>query len=122
MTGTAMNGTAMTGAVLSGTAVNGAAMTGRAPISRIAAVGAQDRVAVTGVILSATTEIIGTSPALRCVLADGSGEIDLLFLGWSAIAGLEPARRCTARGRACAWGGRLVIWNPRYQLEATERR
>ena len=75
-------------------------------------------VTVTGVVQSAKTEIIGTSPALRCALDDGYGEIDLLFLGWSDITGLEPGRRCTARGRVCAWGDRLVIWNPRYQIQA----
>jgi hypothetical protein len=93
-------------------------MSSRDPVvTRIAAVRAQCRVAVSGVVRSATPETIGSSPALRCVLADNSGEADLLFLGHAAVAGLEPGCRCTAQGRACAYQGRLVIWNPRYQLE-----
>jgi CheY-like chemotaxis protein len=86
-------------------------------VTRIAAVRLRSRVTVTGVIRSAAAETIGTGPALRCVLADGSGQIDLLFLGRATLTGLEPGRRCTATGRACLHEGRLVIWNPRYELE-----
>jgi CheY-like chemotaxis protein len=90
---------------------------GEPTVTRIAAVRLRSRVTVTGVIRSAAAETIGTGPALRCVLADGSGQIDLLFLGREALAGLEHGRRCTATGRACLYEGRLVIWNPRYELE-----
>lgn len=115
----------MTGTVLNRTMLDDAKVNGRAGAAAttpIAAVRPRDRVAVTGVIRSATAETIGTSPALRCVLADRSGEIDLLFLGRPAIAGLEPGRRCTARGRTSAVEGRLVIWNPRYEMAANGRR
>jgi len=85
--------------------------------TRIALVRIQSRVTVTGVIRSVATEAIGSSPAVRCVLADGSGQIDLLFLGLESLTGLVRGRRCTATGRACVHRGRLVIWNPRYELE-----
>ncbi|HEX6452942.1 MAG TPA: response regulator [Trebonia sp.] len=90
---------------------------GEPAVTRIAAVHLRSRVTVTGVIRLAAAETIGTGPALRCVLADGSGQIDLLFLGREALTGLEPGRRCTVTGRACLYEGRLVIWNPRYELE-----
>ena len=64
-----------------------------------------------------STESIAASPAVRCVLADGSGQIDMLFLGRESVAGLVPGRRCTATGRVCVHRGRLVIWNPGYELE-----
>ena len=89
----------------------------RPPTTRIAAVRAQSRVTVTGVIRSVATQAIGPSPAVSCVLADGSGQLDLLFLGVRSVTGLVPGRRCTATGRACLHRGRLVIWNPRYQLD-----
>jgi len=85
--------------------------------SRIATVRVQSRVTVTGVIRSVSTESIAASPAVRCVLADGSGQIDMLFLGRERVAGLVPGRRCTATGRACVHRGRMVIWNPGYELE-----
>jgi CheY-like chemotaxis protein len=85
--------------------------------SRIATVRVQSRVTVTGVIRSVSTESIAGSPAVRCVLADGSGQIDMLFLGRESVAGLVPGRRCTAIGRACVHRGRMVIWNPGYELE-----
>ncbi|HEY6492901.1 MAG TPA: hypothetical protein VIZ43_06475, partial [Trebonia sp.] len=59
-------------------------------------------------------------PAVRCVLADDSGRIDLIFLGRRSIAGLAPGRRCTVTGRAAVRRRRLVIWNPRYELEPPE--
>jgi CheY-like chemotaxis protein len=85
--------------------------------SRIATVRVQSRVTVTGVIRSVSKESIAGSPAVRCVLADGSGQIDMLFLGRESVAGLVPGRRCTAIGRACVHRGRMVIWNPGYELE-----
>jgi CheY-like chemotaxis protein len=85
--------------------------------SRIATVRVQSRVTVTGVIRSVSTESIAATPAVRCVLADGSGQIDLLFLGRESVAGLVPGRRCAATGRACVHRGRMVLWNPAYELE-----
>jgi RecG-like helicase len=87
--------------------------------SRIATVRVQSRVTVTGVIRSVSTESIAASASVRCVLADGSGQIDMLFLGRESVAGLVPGRRCTVIGRACVHRGRMVIWNPGYELEPT---
>jgi hypothetical protein len=85
--------------------------------TEIAVVRPRQRVTVTGTVCSTAAETIGTSPTLRCGIADGSGQIDLIFLGQQRIAGLTPGRRCTAEGMACVYRGDLVIWNPRYTLE-----
>jgi RecG-like helicase len=90
---------------------------GRPQLSRIATVRVQSRVTVAGVIRSVSTESIAASPAVRCVLADGSGQIDMLFLGRESVAGLASGRRCTATGRVCVHRGHMVIWNPAYELE-----
>ncbi len=76
----------------------------------------QHRVAVRGVISSAAALTIGGGPAYRCVLTDGTGELDLLFLGRTAVRGLTDGAGCTAEGIAARRGGRLVVWNPRYWL------
>jgi hypothetical protein len=55
-------------------------------------------------------------PACRYALADGTGELDLIFLGRVEVRGLEKGRGCTAAGMAATWDGRIVLWNPRYQL------
>jgi two-component system, OmpR family, sensor histidine kinase KdpD len=78
----------------------------------------QDRVRVTGTIISAQVTAVGSSSAYRCVLADGTGELDLLFLGRAAIAGLTVGTRCSIEGVVTARGGGLAVWNPRYQVES----
>jgi len=77
----------------------------------------RDRVRVTGTIISAQTTAIGSSLAYRCVLAGGAGELDLLFLGRAAIAGLAPGIRCSIEGVVTERGGRLAVWNPRYEVQ-----
>jgi two-component system, OmpR family, sensor histidine kinase KdpD len=87
----------------------------RAP--RITDVRVQDRVKVTGTIISAQTTAIGSGLGYRCVLADGTGQLDLLFLGRAAVAGLAAGTRCSIEGVAAARGDRLAVWNPRYEVQ-----
>jgi hypothetical protein len=51
------------------------------------------------------------------VITDGTGELDALFLGRTAVAGLAAGTRCGVTGTAGTHGTRLVVWNPRYRLE-----
>jgi hypothetical protein len=44
--------------------------------------------------------------------------VTLVFLGRRSIAGIEPGRQLTARGRIAIRDGRKVIYNPYYELEA----
>jgi hypothetical protein len=71
---------------------------------------------VTGTIISTRVIAVGSSSAFCCVLADGTGELDLLFLGRAAIAGLAAGIRCSIQGIVTTRGGRLAVWNPRYQV------
>ena len=48
---------------------------------RIGDIRSHAQVTVTGTIRTATAVTVGSSPAWRCTLADGTGEIELLFLG-----------------------------------------
>lgn len=57
-------------------------------------------------------------PTLEADLYDGSDVVTLVFLGRRSIAGIEPGRQLTVRGRVAIRDDRKVIYNPYYELEA----
>jgi hypothetical protein len=57
-------------------------------------------------------------PTLEADLWDGSDLIRLIWLGRRHIAGIEPGRSITAKGRIAYRDERKVIYNPYYELEA----
>jgi hypothetical protein len=57
-------------------------------------------------------------PTLEADLYDGSDLVRLVWLGRRHIAGIEPGRSITARGRIAFRDERKVIYNPYYELEA----
>jgi hypothetical protein len=75
---------------------------------------------VTGTVLAAETVRFGGSPAYRVVLDDGTGEVDLLFLGRRTVGGLVVGAHCSAEGTAQVARGRFVVWNPLYKLEPAD--
>jgi hypothetical protein len=56
-------------------------------------------------------------PTLEADLYDGSDLVTLVWLGRRQIAGIEPGRLVTARGRLAVRDQRKVIYNPYYELE-----
>lgn len=76
------------------------------------------RLITTGTIQRTETINIGGSPTYRCTLNDGSGEVDLLFVGRRFVGGLQPDTRCTVEGTIGKRGDRLVLWNPLYKIES----
>ena len=56
-------------------------------------------------------------PTLEADLYDGSDVVTLVWLGRRQIAGIEPGRALTARGRVAIRDGRKVIYNPYYELD-----
>ena len=56
-------------------------------------------------------------PTLEADLYDGSDVVTLIWLGRRNIAGIEPGRQLTARGRVAVRDGRKAIYNPYYELE-----
>jgi hypothetical protein len=91
----------------------------RPAVTTIGEVRPQDLVRITGIVRSKAALAISGTPACRYTLADGTGEVDLLFLGRVLIAGLDTGLHCVAEGRAAARDGRIVIWNARYQVLAS---
>jgi hypothetical protein len=59
-------------------------------------------------------------PTLEADLYDGSDTVTLVWLGRRHIAGIEPGRQVTARGRVAVRDDRKVIYNPYYELEAAK--
>ena len=89
---------------------------GRHVARRVADASARGRVVVTGTVRSAETITVDGSPSYRCAIDDGTGELDVLFVGRSSVAGVRVGARCSVEGTAQP--GRTVLWNPLYQLEA----
>lgn len=58
-----------------------------------------------------------TLPTLEADLYDGSDVVTLVWLGRRHIAGIEPGRQLTARGRLATRDDRKVIYNPTYELD-----
>lgn len=56
-------------------------------------------------------------PTLEADLYDGSDVVTLVWLGRRHIAGIEPGRHLTVRGRVAVRDDRKVIYNPYYELE-----
>ncbi len=73
-------------------------------------------VTVTGRLKSVVYTPRETVPTLEAELFDGSGSVTLVWLGRRRIAGIEPGRSITARGRFANFDGKRVIYNPWYEL------
>lgn len=84
---------------------------------------ARHRALVSGVIRSVTYAPAGGAPALVAELYDGSGRIDLVWLGRRQIVGISPGRRLIAEGMVCppdSGQAHPQIFNPSYRLLAAQ--
>ena len=71
---------------------------------------------VFGVLRSVTTRPRQRVPALEAELYDGTGSLQVVWLGQRRIAGIEPGRRLRLSGFVCVHDGRPTMFNPRYEL------
>lgn len=81
----------------------------------------RQRVDVSGVLRSVTFAPAAAAPELTAELYDGTGTVDLVWLGRRDIPGIEPGRRMSVTGTLCApegGGSRPVLYNPAYRLIA----
>jgi hypothetical protein len=76
----------------------------------------RSRAEVSGVLRAVTYRPQGKVPALVAELYDGSGSVDLVWLGRRDVAGIQPGRRIVASGMVCPGPRRNTIYNPRYEL------
>ena len=58
------------------------------------------------------------SPSLEATITDGTGSVLLVWTGRRKIAGVVPGKRLVVSGRGAPTGpkGRLLIFNPSYEL------
>jgi hypothetical protein len=71
---------------------------------------------VAGTLRTVTLRPRAGVPALEADLWDGSGTVNLVWLGRRRITGIEPGRRILVRGRICNQNGCRMIYNPTYEL------
>ena len=74
------------------------------------------RAVVSGVLRSVVLRPNEHVRAVEAELYDGSGALDLVWLGRRQIAGIEPGRRLRVEGMVGELRGRRVIINPKYEL------
>ena len=76
----------------------------------------RDHVLLQGTLKTVTLRPRGGVPALEAELYDGSGAINLVWLGRRRIGGISPGRALRVEGRIGIHGGDRVMYNPRYEL------
>ena len=82
----------------------------------------RQRVRVAGHVKSVRVQPKAGTSNLECILVDGTGGLLLVFQGRPRIPGIEPGARLVAEGMVGAWGRRLAILNPDYELVAERDR
>ncbi len=89
-----------------------------ASLRPIADIGARQEVSAVGEIRSLRIVPRAGSPALEATITDGTGTLIASWTGRRQIAGISPGRRLIVHGRAnpCGPAGRMVIFNPTYEL------
>lgn len=73
---------------------------------------------VSGVLRSVILRPSEKVQVVEAELYDGSGSVELRWLGRRRIPGIEPGRRVRVRGLVTVVDGRRVIYNPHYELVA----
>ncbi len=76
----------------------------------------RQRVSVHGVLRTVTLRPRGGIPSLEAQLYDGSGTVELIWLGRRRIGGIEPGRSIVADGMISSADGRRTMFNPLYEL------
>lgn len=71
---------------------------------------------VCGTVRAVTLRPRAGVPALVAQLYDGTGVLDVVWLGRREVAGIGAGRRLRVRGRVAQRDGRPVVFNPAYEL------
>jgi len=92
-----------------------AGLSGVTPIAELVP---REEAAVVGEITALRIVPRAGSPSLEATISDGSGTVAASWTGRRRIAGVTPGRRLVISGRGAPGGagGRLLFFNPRYEL------
>ncbi len=88
------------------------------PSHRVGDAPTRSRVVLRGLVVDVEVVSWGGGPVLEVTISDGSGAMQLSFLGRHRIGGLEPGRVVTAAGTVGRRCGRQLLINPLYWLHA----
>jgi hypothetical protein len=92
--------------------------TGQANCSSIGEAQPRQEVSLVGEITTLRIVPRAGSPSLEATISDGSGALVAVWTGRRRIAGVAPGKRLMINGRGAPIGpgGRLLFYNPRYEL------
>ena len=78
----------------------------------------RQEITVAGEITSLRIVPRAGTPSLEATVNDGSGSIVVVWTGRRSIPGVAPGKRLVLSGRGAPHGpgGRLTVFNPRYEL------
>lgn len=93
-----------------------AALRGARGTTPIAEIGAREKVCLSGILQSMTYSAIGRPAQLNAILYDGTGTVELRWLGRRDIPGIRVGLHLEVEGTATPQGDHLVIMNPLYRI------
>jgi ferric-dicitrate binding protein FerR (iron transport regulator) len=79
----------------------------------------REHVVVNGVLRTVTLRPRGGVPALEAELYDGTGSINVIWLGRRRISGISPGRAIRVEGRIGQQESERIMFNPRYSLRSS---
>jgi RecG-like helicase len=79
----------------------------------------REKVDVTGTLRAVTLRPRGPSLTMEAELWDGTGSVQLVWLGRRDIPGIQPGRKIVVHGRLTSVKGERTIFNPSYELQPT---
>ncbi|WP_062079323.1 OB-fold nucleic acid binding domain-containing protein [Demequina globuliformis] len=91
-------------------------MTSHADVVPISAARARTEASVRGRIVSIRVEPRDAAPQLTARIDDGSGRLDVVFMGRREVPGIEPGAIVSVHGRVSAAEALPRIFNPEYTL------
>ena len=78
----------------------------------------RERASIAGRVRSMSINHENGGHELRCVIADNSGSVTLVFQGRSNVPGIERGTRLLVRGTVTSLRREAVILNPQYEIVA----
>lgn len=86
---------------------------GTTPIGEVVA---REKVCLSGILQSMTYSAVGRPAQLNAILYDGTGSVELRWLGRREIPGLHVGLHVEVEGTATPQGDHLVMMNPLYRI------
>jgi hypothetical protein len=79
----------------------------------------REQACLVGMLRTVTFRPHAGVPALEAELWDGTGTVNVIWLGRRQIPGIDPGRTIKLRGRITTLHGQRAIYNPIYELRAS---